>query len=298
WLANTLASVLRGGGRHALAARTLVLMWLVFPFLAWLLAEPLGLGLAGVGAALALVSWAAAIAMALVVMRGGAGFVPTLRARPSGVLFKRILAVGAIACTLAAVANLTTILVTAQLRGYGVAAVAAYGIAARLEFLVVPLAFGVGSALTALVGRAVGGGDWSLARRTAWVGGLLSFGVTGVIGLSVGLAPLQFAQLFTSDANVTSIAARALQFTGPAFGGFGLGMAMYFASMGAGRMKWPVIAALARISLAVGGGWWLANVAGLGLEGHFIGVALGITAYGVLTASSVRPGVWPGVQHR
>jgi Na+-driven multidrug efflux pump len=294
WLANTLASVLRGGGRHALAARTLVLMWLVFPFVAWLLAEPMGLGLAGVGAALALVSWAAAIAMAVVVMRGGAGFVPTLKGRPTAALFKRILAVGAIACTLAAVANLTTILVTAQLRGHGVAAVAAYGIAARLEFLVVPLAFGVGSALTALVGRAVGGGDWSLARRTAWVGGLLSLGVTGVIGLSVGLAPLQFAQLFTGDANVASIAARALRFTGPAFGGFGLGMAMYFASMGAGRMKWPVIAALARISLAVGGGWWLANVAGMGLEGHFLGVALGITAYGVLTASSVRRGVWPG----
>jgi Na+-driven multidrug efflux pump len=294
WLANTLASVLRGGGRHALAARTLIVMWVAFPFLAWLLAEPLGWGLAGVGAALALVSWAAAIAMAFVVMRGEAGFVPSLRVKTSGELFKRILAVGAVACTLAAIANLTTILVTAQLRGHGVAAVAAYGIAARLEFLVVPLAFGVGSALTALVGRAVGGGDWPTARRTAWVGGVLSFVVTGVIGLGVGVFALQFAQRFTSDANVAAIAATALAFTGPAFGGFGLGMAMYFASMGAGRMRWPVIAALARIGLAVGGGWWLANVAGFGLEGHFIGVALGITAYGVLTASSVRPGVWPG----
>jgi len=294
WLANTLASVLRGGGRHALAARTLVLMWIVFPFLAWVLAEPAGFGLAGVGAALALVSWAAAIAMAFAVMRGGAGFVPSLRARPSGELFKRILAVGTVACVLATLANLTTILVTAQLRSHGVVAVAAYGIAARLEFLVVPLAFGVGSALTALVGRAVGGGDWPTARRTAWVGGLLSFAVTGVIGLGVGLVPLGFAQLFTRDAAVADIAARALGFTGPAFGGFGLGMAMYFASMGAGRMRWPVLAALARIGLAVGGGWWLANVAGLGLEGHFIGVALGITAYGAITASSVRPGAWPG----
>jgi len=294
WLANTLASVLRGGGRHALAARTLVLMWIVFPFLAWLLAEPAGFGLVGVGAALALVSWAAAIAMAFAVMRGGAGFVPELRARPSGALFKRILAVGAVACALATLANLATILVTAQLRSHGVAAVAAYGIAARLEFLVVPLAFGVGSALTALVGRAVGGGDWPTARRTAWVGGMLSFAVTGVIGLGVGLMPLGFAHLFTNDAAVAGIAARALTFTGPAFGGFGLGMAMYFASMGAGRMRWPVLAALARIGLAVGGGWWLANGAGLGLEGHFIGVALGITAYGAITASSVRPGAWPG----
>ena len=42
--------------------------------------------------------------------------------------------------------------VTAQLRHLGPTAVAAYGIAARLEFLVIPLAWGVGSALTALVG--------------------------------------------------------------------------------------------------------------------------------------------------
>ena len=33
WLTNTLASVLRGGGRHALAARVLVLAWLVLPFM-------------------------------------------------------------------------------------------------------------------------------------------------------------------------------------------------------------------------------------------------------------------------
>ena len=52
--------------------------------------------------------------------------------------------------------------------------------------------------------------------------------------------------------------------------------------------------ALARIALAVGGGWLLANAAGMGLDGLFIGVALGITAYGVVTAASVRPGVWPG----
>ena len=37
WWANTLASILRGGGRHGLAARILALSWLVYPALAWLL---------------------------------------------------------------------------------------------------------------------------------------------------------------------------------------------------------------------------------------------------------------------
>ncbi|KJK22893.1 multidrug transporter MatE [Burkholderiaceae bacterium 16] len=292
WLANTLASVLRGGGRHALAARVLALMWIAFPILAWALAEPAGMGLAGIGAALAAVSWAAALAMAWVVMRGGAGFVPTLRIRPSRALFVRILSVGLVGCALASVANLTTILVTAELRHYGTAAVAAYGISARLEFLMIPLAFGVGSALTALVGGAVGAGDWVTARRTAWAGALPALAVAGAVGAAVGLAPETFAGLFTKDAEVAGIAARALSWVAPAFGGFGLGMALYFASMGAGRMGWPMGAGLARIALAAGGGWVLANMAGMGLDGHFLGVALGISAYGVVTALGVRNANW------
>jgi hypothetical protein len=55
-------------------------------------------------------------------------------------------------------------------------------------------------------------------------------------------------------------------------------------------MRWPVAAALARFTLAVGGGALLAIP--FGLEGQFLGVALGLTAYGVLTAAGVRPGVW------
>ncbi len=292
WLTNTLASVLRGGGRHALAARTLVVMWLVYPPLAWFLAEPLGMGLTGLAMAFAMVSWVAAVVMLVIVMRGGAGFVPTLRARPEWALFKRILSVGAVACVLATISNLTTILVTAQLRHFGTVAVAAYGVSARLEFMMIPLSFGIGAALTALVGRAVGAGEWRTARRLAWIGGVMAFVVTGLVGLAVSFSPLAFVSLFTSDAEVAKIAALALSYIGPAFGGFGLGMCMYFAAMGAHRMAWPVVAALARITLAVGLGSVLANQFGMGMAGHFLGVALGITAYGIFAAAGVRRGVW------
>jgi Na+-driven multidrug efflux pump len=193
---------------------------------------------------------------------------------------------------LAAIANLTTILVTARVARYGAAAVAAYGISARLEFLMVPLAFGVGSALTALVGHAVGAGDWPTARRLAWIGGFMTLLVAGAAGVAAGTLPAKFAAIFTSDPEVLHIATRALTIIAPAFGAFGLGMALYFASMGAGRMAWPVAAALSRFGLAVGGGWLLADVLGLGLDGQFAAVAAGITAYGVVTAFGVRRGVW------
>ena len=170
WWTNTLASVLRGGGQHALAARVLGLQWAALPVAAWLLAEPAGLGLAGLGLAFALSNLVAAAALLRVVRQGRAGFHPAWRGRPTRALFVQILAVGAVASGLATLANLTTVIVTAQLRHLGPAMVAAYVIAARLEFLVIPLAWGVGSALTALVGRQVGAGDWASARRTAWRG--------------------------------------------------------------------------------------------------------------------------------
>ncbi|MFH5923942.1 MATE family efflux transporter [Roseomonas xinghualingensis] len=292
WLANTLASVLRGGGRHALAARVLLLTWVVYPPLAWLLAEPVGMGLPGIGAAMAIAFLGSTIVMGWVVARGGAGFVPALRVRPSRAMFWCILSVGLVASALAGVANLTTILVTARIATHGAAAVAAYGISARLEFLMIPIAFGVGSALTALVGRTVGAGDWDHARRIAWTGGFMALAITSIIGLAVALAPQSFASFFTTDPAVVAIAAQALSWTGLAFGGFGLGMALYFASQGAGRMGWPMAAGVARIAVAVGGGWLLSDVAGLGLDGQFIAVALGITAYGAFTAAGVRPAVW------
>ena len=114
--------------------------------------------------------------------------------------------------------------------------------------------------------------------------------LAGACGLAVTLFPHAFARAFTEDAEVVAIAATALSIIGPAYGGFGLGMAMYFASLGAGRMRWPVAAALSRFALAVFGGAALA--APFGIEGQFLVVALGITAYGAITAAGVRPGVW------
>jgi Na+-driven multidrug efflux pump len=238
------------------------------------------------------VFWVAVLVMGAVVARGGCGFTPVWRPRPQATLFWRILSVGLVASTLALIANLTIILVTARFAGFGVAAVAAYGIVARLEFLMIPLAFGLGSAMTALVGMAVGRGDWVTARRTAWTGGLVAFALAGAAGLFVALAPGLVARAFTADAAVVGLATRGLAIVGPAFGGFGLGMALYFASLGAGRVRWLMVAGVSRIVIAVAGGWGLAGPMGLGVDGYFIAVALGITAYGGFIASSVRRGVW------
>ena len=134
----------------------------------------------------------------------------------------------------------------------------------------------------------VGAGDWATARRSAWLDGWMALATTGLIGLAVGLFPLRVASLFTPDGQVAGLAASALRYIG--FGGFGIGMAMYFASLGAGRMTAPVFGGLARLAVAVGGGAILSHF--WGRDGNFIAVAPGIVAYGVTNAMGVNGRSW------
>ena len=82
--------------------------------------------------------------------------------------------------------NSTTIagtvgVVTATVSYYGVDALAGYGLGSRLEIIITPLVFGIGSVLTATVGINAGANQINRARNIAWVGAIISFLVVGII---------------------------------------------------------------------------------------------------------------------
>ena len=190
---------------------------LAYPPLAWTLMEPLGHGAGAAGLAFAMAHDPAGggDGQGWVVLAGGAGFTPRLRVPLQRALFGRILVGRAGRLRDGDRRQPDDHPGDRAHRLHGAAAVAAYGISARMEFLMIPLAFGVGSALTALVGRAVGAGDWAEARRTAWTGGRWPLGVTGAVGLSVTLFPEATARAFTADPEVRAIATTALSMIGP-----------------------------------------------------------------------------------
>jgi len=298
WLTATLASVLRGAGVMALPARVIVGAWMAQPLLATLLvlgAGPLpALGLAGIAVAYAAVFAMATLVLLRAVLGGACGFRPALRGRLRLRLFRRILSVGAIASVMATLAVLTGIVVTRLMASHGTAAIAGWGIAARLEFLMVPLAFGVGATLTQRVGRLVGAGRWDDARRLAWRGALAVSVGSGVAGLAVAVWPQAWVWLFTDDPAVAQVAGEALRTIGPAYAALGLGMALYFASQGAGRMGRPFVAAVLRVACAAGGGA-IASPMGWGPQGVFAAVAVGLVAYAAVIASGVRAAHWRAV---
>ena len=73
---------------------------------------------------------------------------------------------------------------------FGHEALAGYGIGSRCEFLLVPLVFGVGAAMTSIVGVNIGAGQWQRAELVGWIGASTAGFVAGAIGLVLAFFPV------------------------------------------------------------------------------------------------------------
>ncbi len=292
WIANTLASVVRGTGNMAVPSFMLIgVALLQIPLAAGFMLGlgPLPrLGLAGAGLAQVIAFAAGSVAVFLFLRSGRGG----LKFRLSGIvlrwtLFRDILSVGAIACLSSLQAALSVSVITGLVAVYGTAALAGYGIGARLEFMQVPLIFAIGAALVAMVGTNVGAGEWQRARRIAWTGAVLAAGLTGAIGIAAALAPAAWIGLFSSETSVRAAGTPYLRIVGPFYSFLGLGFALYFASQGMGRVLGTVLAGTARLAVIVIGGWLVVHFTYLGADGLFFVIALGMMVFGLGAALAV-----------
>lgn len=296
WLANTLASVLRGSGRMLLAAAGLIAATLLhIPLSAGLVAGRWGLpamGIAGAGVAYLSAATLATAIGAFMVFRRGSPLRPTradLRLRRE--LFAQILRVGGLASLSATQTVLTAAILTGFVGRFGTAALAGFGVGVRLELLQVPLVFAVGQALVPMVGTAVGARDAHRAKRVAWTGALLAAMPGALIGSLLFVRPELWTGLFSDDAAVLEAGAAYLRIVGPFYPVLGVGVALYFASLGAGRVLRPVLAASARLLVALAGGA-LVTALGAPLWALYAVIALAMVAYGGLTALAVTRTSW------
>ena len=295
WLFNTLISLVRGSGDMRVPSAAVLGVSLVQiatgATLGLGLAGAPRLGMAGVALGQAIAYWLAAGVLW--------GYVRSRQARVQlqlrGValqwpLFQDILRVGALACLSPLVSVGTVLVMTSLVAAHGNEALAGYGIGARLEFLLVPIAFGVGVAAVPMVGMAVGARDIVRARRVAWTAGAVSATLLGVIGLVVVLAPDAWAGWFTRDAGVLAHARSYLRSAGAGFPFLGLGATLYFAAQGAGNVTAPVAAAVLRFLFVLVAGSALGAGAPTWMLFSVVGVAMAL--YGLLTALGVRLSHW------
>ena len=135
----------------------------------------------------------------------------------------------------------------------GASAMAGYGTAARLEYLLIPLVFGLGAPLVALVGTNIGAGQRQRALRIALIGGAHRLRADrGDRRRRGDLAGRHGCGCSAAIRRSSTPAALYLRMVGPFYGFFGLGLALYFASQGAGRLFWPLIGGFLRTFVAIG----------------------------------------------
>jgi putative MATE family efflux protein len=296
WLVNTLASVVRGTGDMRLPSAVLIGTAIVQIAVGGGLGLGLfglpKLGMRGVAAGQLTAFTLGAIYLAWYLASGRS----RLKLNFAAFKFQRdmffdILKVGAISCLSPLQTVLTILIFTKILASFGTVTLAGYGMGSRLEFLLVPIAFAFGVASVPMVGMAIGAGLVTRARQVAWTAGAASGLTVGIIGLIVAIKPTLWISLFTSDPGVTAAASSYFAWAGPAFGFFGTGVCLYFASQGAAKVGGPVLAGTIRLLMVGLGGWWLAALDAPAWT-LFALVGAAMVVFGTATVLSVRLTRW------
>jgi Na+-driven multidrug efflux pump len=174
----------------------------------------------------------------------------------------------------------TVAVVTATVSHFGIEALAGYGLGSRLEIIITPLVFGIGSVLTAAVGINAGANQMSRAKKIAWVGAIMSFIIIGVISIAVAVYPELWLDNFETNILSEKYAILYLIIVGPFYCFFAAGQTLYFASQGTGKIFFPVIVGIIRF-LTVSVVCYLTIIFSWSLSHIFYAVAFGLAITGI-----------------
>ena len=298
WLFNSFAAMIRATGNMVLPATVMIggafFLVPVSPLLIFGLGPLPRLGIAGGAIAVLIYYLVGVVIFASYIWSGRGVLAPSIRPpRLSWAQLKDILRVGLASSVISLSTNVTAVVATGLAGLVGPAAVAGYGTAVRLEYLLVPLVFGLGQPVGAMVGTAIGASQPKRALRVAWIGAAIAGGITEVIGIAAALFPSVWLSLFGGEPAMLAYGSMYLRIVGPFYGFFGAGLALYFASQGAGRLFWPVISATLRVLISAGVGWFAAAKLGNSI-GLFAALAAALVAFGTMNAVATFAGAWFG----
>ena len=297
WLSGSMSAILRGMGNMRFPATLMICTSFLQVFLSggfilgWYGFPQIGVP----GAAIAtLIS--ASVMVVIIFLKLMSKSIPVkLRLKQlilSRDLFNNIFEV-AIPASVSPLLTVGTILVLTGLVGtFGTEALAGYGIGSRVEFLMIPLIFGIGTAMTSIVGANIGAKNIIRAETVGIYGGTSAGVVSIFIGLTLALFPDAWIQFFTDDVKAFEVTKLYIQIVGPFYIFQGIGLSLYFASQGANAMKWPTIATIARFLIASIGGGISVHWLGYGIGSVFIASAIAMMIFGTMIFVSIKKGAW------
>ena len=297
WLLSTLTSVVRGAGQAAVLAVVYVtaevLHIVLVPTLMFGIGPFPALGITGAGVSTVASFIASSAVLTWYITSGRTPIRLTFRdLRFDRRLFVEILRVGAPMSLQPVLNNLALATLTGFVAALGAAQLAGFGAAVRLEYLLYPLAFGLGAGVLAMVGTNIGAGNFDRAKRSAWMAADLAAGLTGCIGLFGLTLPGVWISLFTKDAEVHRLGADYLAISCGAYLFLGVGLTLASAFQAAGRPVWPVLGITSRAVVVAVGGWIAVHLAEAGFSGLAVVAAFGLFIYGASLMIAFRAGLW------
>jgi len=295
WLANIMNGITRATGNMIVPALATVASSVVLVVLSPCLIFGLGpfpqLGIAGAGIAVTVYYLLSVIIVGVFLVSGSS----EIRLRLSGIPIRwtystDMLRVGAVSALVPIQNGFSALVITGLIGTFGTVVLAGYGIAARLEFLIMRIMWSLGSTIIAMVAISIGAGQIRRARRVAWLAATVGMVLTGTIGATATAVPEGWIGLFSHDTSVLAAGARYLGVVGPFYCFIGLGTSLFFVSQGADKMMWPSIGNLFRLVVSVSGGWGVVVVLGRDQEALYVVVAASMALYGFVSACGIlRP---------
>ena len=241
-------SVMRGEGNvrvPAIWSSTSLLLQIVLTPLFMFVA---GLGLVGAPLAMLASQLLATIPRARYVFGGGGVVHPAplphrLALAPLG----EILRVGVPASLSTMINYVGMMVLTGVLARFGEAHLAAYGLATRLDFLLLSFAYGFGAAVLTLVGLVTGAGRADRALVYITRAGVIIVGLLTVPGVLLWWRPALWLGIFTNDPGIQAVGAAYFRAIGPSYPFMGVAMVTAFAFQGLGRATAPLVWMIVRV---------------------------------------------------
>ena len=169
---------------------------------------------------------------------------------------------------------------------------AGFGIAIRLELLLIPIIFGIGGALIAIVGANVGAKKISRAIAMTWKGTFFSVFIVGFIGLFFSIYPDLWSAFFTDNAEIKETSKLYLKVVAPFYAFFALGLGLYFTCQAFNTLLWPVIGTFIRMVFVILVTMLLFNFKVESPYLIFVTMSSGLIIYGLFISLGLRFGPW------
>ena len=293
WLINMLSSVLRGSGdmvRPALVAASLLISYTLLAFLI-IPGQEASLDEAIESAALAMAgSYLLALMMVIFFVGRSSQLIRFQLNAFSTETFIRIVKQGSLAASQSVMTIIYAMITTLLLSQFGTDWLAGFGLAVRLELIMVPVIFGIGASMIAIIGAYVGAGQRKQAISIAWRGIFINVALIGSLGVFLSLFPGSWCGLVGSDATVIENCSQSLRIIAPTYAFFALGLGCYLASQALTTLEFPVFGALLRLLVVATGFYWVSSANAINDVLYLVaGAAI---VYGVVVALGLKLGPW------